>query len=151
MTTIYLDHNIIDALDRGKTAYLEPTLTHKEYLLIISLVSVDEIFRGGDQSRSMRNIESLKRLGVKYIHSGPNEWHMSISDLDYENMYEKWLKMQSDIGPFNNSFFLFISALFSQSKTEALQDIDRAISDEIDWIKSNFDRFQIFKNRWRSS
>ena len=141
MTTIYLDHNIIDGFDRGETAYLEPALANKECLLIISLVSVDEIFRGGDQSRSIRNIESLKELGVKYIHSGPDEWHMSISDLDYENMYQKWLKMQSDIRPLNNPFFLFISALFSQSETEALQNIERSISGEIDWIKSNFDRF----------
>ena len=49
--------------------------------------------------------------------------------------------MQTDIGLLNNSFFLFIRTLFSQSETEVLQDIERAISGEIDWIKSNIDRF----------
>jgi hypothetical protein len=62
MTTIYLDHNIIDGFDRGEAVYLEPVLANKECLLIISLVSVDEIFRGGDQSRSIRNIKALKEL-----------------------------------------------------------------------------------------
>jgi hypothetical protein len=62
-------------------------------------------------------------------------------------MYQKWLKMQSDIGPLNNSFFLFISTLFSQNETEALQDIERAISGEIDWIKSNFERFPNFQEQ----
>lgn len=141
MTTIYLDHNIIDKFDRGATSYLEPVLANKEYLPIVSVVSVDEIFRGGDKARSINNIESLKKLGVKYIHSGPDESLMSISELDYENMHQKWLKMQSDIGSLNNSFFLFVSTLFSESETEALQNMERAISDKIGWIKSNFDKF----------
>lgn len=141
MTTIYLDHNVIDKFDRGETAYLEPVFANKEYLPIISVVSVDEIFRGGDQSRSIINIESLKKLGVKYIHSGSDESHVSISELDYENMHQKWLEMQSDIGPLNNSFFLFISTLFSENETEAFQNMERAISDEISWVKSNFDKF----------
>lgn len=141
MTTIYLDHNVIDKFDRGETAYLEPILANKEYLPIISVVSIDEIFRGGDQARSKRNIESLKKLGVKYIHSGPDESHVSISELDYENMHQKWLEMQSDIGPLNNSLHLFISTLFSESETEAFQNMERAISDEISWVMSNFDKF----------
>lgn len=141
MTRIYLDHNVIDKFDRGETSYLEPVLANKEYLPIISVVSIDEIFRGVDQSRSKTNIESLKKLGVKYIHSGPDESHVLISELDYENMHQKWLEMQSDIGPLNNSFLLFISTLFSESETEASQNMERAISDEISWVKSNFDKF----------
>lgn len=141
MITIYLDHNVVDKFDRGEPAYLEPVLANKECLPIISIVSIDEIFRGGDQSRSKRNIESLKKLGVKYIHSGPDESHMSISELDYENMYQTWLEKQSDIGQLNNSFLLFISTLFSESETEAFQNMERAISDKISWIKSNFDKF----------
>lgn len=141
MTTIYLDHNIIDKFDRGKITYLEPVLANKEYLLIISLVSIDEIFRGRDQARSKKNIESLKKLRVKYIHSGPDESHMLIGELDYENMHQKWLKMQSDIGPLNNSFFLFISSLFNENKTEAFQNMECAVTDEISWVKNNFDKF----------
>lgn len=149
MTTIYLDHNIIDKFDRGETAYLEPVLANKEYLPIISLVSIDEIFRGGDQSRSKKNIESLKKLRVKYIHSDPDESHMLIDELDYENMHQKWLAMQSDIGPLNNSFFLFISSLFNKNETEAFQNMERAVTDEISWVKSNFDKFPNYQEQMR--
>ena len=72
MITVYLDHNVIDGFDKGETAYLDPLLANKGVLPIISVASVDEIFRGGDEARSRRNIESLKRLGVRYIHSGPD-------------------------------------------------------------------------------
>ena len=92
MITIYLDHNIIDGFDKGETAYLGPVFANKEYLPIISLVSVDEIFRGGDQSMAIRNIKSLKKLGVRYLHPGPDESHMSISELDYNNMHQKWVE-----------------------------------------------------------
>lgn len=142
MITVYLDHNIIDGFDKGETEYLDPLLANKGVLPIISLASIDEIFRGGDEVRSRRNIESLKRLGVRYIHSGPDESHMSISELDYENMHEKWLKMQSDIGPLNDSHFLFISTLFRGNMPEAIQDMDQAVSDQIAWIKSNYEKFQ---------
>ncbi len=94
MITVYLDHNVIDGFDKGETAYLAPLFANKGVLPIISLASVDEIFRGRDETRSRRNIESLKRLGVRYIHSGPDDSHMSISELDYENMHQKWVKMQ---------------------------------------------------------
>lgn len=141
MFTVYLDHNVVDGFDKGDTAYLYPLLASKGVLPIISLTSVDEIFRGSDEARSRRNIESLKRLGVRYIHSGPDESHMSISELDYENMHQKWLKMQSDIGPLNDSYFLFISTLFRGNMPEAIQDMDQAISDEVAWIKSNYDKF----------
>ena len=50
MITIYLDHNVIDKFDKGETAYLEPIFANKEYLPIISVVSIDEIFRGKDQA-----------------------------------------------------------------------------------------------------
>lgn len=135
MITIYLDHNLIDKFDRGDNTYLKPILADKECLPIVSLISIDEIFRGGDQNRSKINIESLKKLGVKYIHSGPDESHMLISELDYENMYNKWLEMQIDIGSLNNSHFLFIN------ETQALQDIESAFSTEIDWMKKNYDKF----------
>lgn len=141
MITIYLDHNVIDGFDKGKTAYLDPLLANEGVLPIVSLASVDEIFRGGDEARSRRNIESLKKLGVRYIHSGPDESHMSISELDYENMHEKWLKMQSDIGPLNDSHFLFISTLFRGNMPEVIQDMDQAVSNQIAWIKSNYDKF----------
>lgn len=99
MITIYLDHSVIDGFDKGETAYLDPLFADKGVLPIISMASVDEIFRGGDEARAKRNIESLKKLGVRYIHSGPDEMHMLISELDYENMQEKWDKMQSEVGP----------------------------------------------------
>jgi hypothetical protein len=105
MITVYLDHNVIDGFDKGETAYLDPLLADKGVLPIISLSSVDEIFRGGDEDRSRRNIESLKKLGVQYIHSGTDESYMSISELDYENMHQKWSKMQSEVGPLNDSHF----------------------------------------------
>jgi hypothetical protein len=143
MTTIYLDHNIIDGFDKGETAYLEPVFANKECQPIISVVSVDEIFRGGDQTRSIKNIESLKKLGVRYIHSGLDEFHMSIDELDYENMRQKWLQMQSDMGPFNNSHFLFISTLFREREPETIQDMEQAVITQIDWIKNNYDRFSI--------
>ncbi len=143
MTTIYLDHNIIDGFDKGETAYIGPVFANKEYLPIISVVSVDEIFRGGDQTRSIKNIESLKKLGVRYIHSGLDELHMSIDELDYENMHQKWLQMQSDIGPFNNSHFLFISTLFRESEPETIQDMEQAVIAQIDWIKNNYEKFLI--------
>ena len=142
MITIYLDHNIVDGFDKGKTVYLGPLLANKGCLPIISIASVDEIFRGGDESRSISNIESLKRLGVRYIHSGPDETHMSISELDYENMHQKWVDMQADIGTLNDSHFLFISTLFRGNEPEAIQDMDQAVSAEISWIKNNYDRFQ---------
>jgi len=149
MTTIYLDHNVIDKLDRGETTYLEPVLANKKYLPIISVVSIDEIFRGGDQVRSKKNIESLKKLRVKYIHQGPNESHMLIDELDYENMHQKWLAMQSDIGHLNNSFFLFISTLFSENETEAFQNMERAITDKISWVENNFDKFSNLQEQMR--
>ncbi|MGA2518066.1 MAG: hypothetical protein ABSG44_16140 [Thermodesulfobacteriota bacterium] len=141
MITVYLDHNVVDGFDKGETAYLDPLLASRGVLPIISLASVDEIFRGNDEARSRRNIESLKRLGIRYIHSGPDESHMSISELDYENMHQKWLKMQSDIGPLNDSHFLFISTLFRGNMPEAIQDMDQAISDQVAWIQSNYDKF----------
>jgi len=142
MITVYLDHNIVDAFDKGETAYLGPLLANKGCLPIIPVASVDEIFRGGDEARSIRNIESLKSLGVRYIHSGPDESHMSISELDYKNMHQKWVKMQSDIGPLHDSHFLFISTLFRGNELEAIQeDMDEAVSAQINWIKSNYDTF----------
>lgn len=141
MTTVYLDHNIVDGFDKGETAYRGPLLANKECLPIISVASVDEIFRGGDESRSIRNIESLKRLGVRYIHSGPDGSHMSISELDYENMRRKWVEMQSSIGLLNKAHFSFISTLFRGNEPEAIQHMDQAVTDQISWITSNYDRF----------
>ncbi|HUT70174.1 MAG TPA: hypothetical protein VMW89_05815 [Desulfatiglandales bacterium] len=141
MIRVYLDHNIIDRFDKGESAYLGPLLANKGFLPIISLASVDEIFRGGDEDRSRRNIESLKRLGVRYIHSGPDESHMSISELDYKNMHQKWVEMQSHVGPLNDSHFAFISTLFRGNMPEAIQDMDQAVSAQITWIKSNYDKF----------
>ncbi len=141
MITVYLDHNIIDGFDKGETAYLGPLFANKEFLPIISLASIDEIFRGGDEVRSRKNIESIKSLGVRYIHSGPDESYMSISELDYGNMHQKWVEMQSDVGPLNDSHFLFISTLSRGNIPEASQDMDQAVSDQIAWIKSNYDKF----------
>jgi len=141
MITIYLDHSVIDGFDKGETAYLDPLLADKGVLPIISLASVDEIFRGGDGARSRRNIESLKKLGVRYIHSGPDESHMSISELDYENMHPKWSKMQSEVGPLNDSHFLFISTLFRGNTPETIQDMDQAVENQVAWIKNNYDKF----------
>ena len=143
MITIYLDHNVIDGFDKGETSYLGPVFANKEYLPIISFVSVDEIFRGGDQTRSIKNVESLKKLGVKYIYAGPDESRMSIDELDYENIHHKWLQMQSDIGPFNMPYFLFISALFRNSELETVKDMEQAIIELIHWMKNNDDRFAI--------
>jgi hypothetical protein len=141
MITVYLDHNIIDGFDKGETTYLGPLLAVKDIMPIISLASVDEIFRGGDEARSRRNIESLKALGVRYIHSGADESHMSISELDYDNMHQKWVEMQSNVGPLNGSHFLFISALFRGNIPEAVQDMDQAVSEQIAWMKSHYDEF----------
>jgi hypothetical protein len=141
MITIYLDHSVIDGFDKGETAYLEPLLTDKRVLPIISLASVDEIFRGGDGARSRRNIESLKKLGVRYIHSGPAESHMLISELDYENMHQKWSKIQSEVGPLNDHHFLFISTLFRGNTPETIQDMDQAVENQVAWIKNNYDKF----------
>ena len=141
MITVYLDHNVIDGFDKGKTANLDSLLANKGVLPIISLASVDEIFRGHDEARSRSNIESLKKLRVRYIHSGPDDSHMSISELDYENLHQKWLKMQSDIEPLNDSHFSFIKTLFRGNVPEAIQDMDQAVNDQITWIKSNYDKF----------
>jgi len=138
MITIYLDHNVIDKFDKGETAYLSPLLTDKGILPVISLASIDEIFRGGNEDRSNSNIESLKKLGVKYIHSGPDESHMSISELDYENMRQKWLKMQSEVGPLNDFHFLFISTLFCGNMLETIPPMDQAIEDQVAWFKKNY-------------
>jgi hypothetical protein len=141
MITIYLDHNVIDGFDKGETAYLDSLFPDKGVLPIISLASIDEIFRGGDEARSRRNIESLKRLGVRYIHSGPDESLMSISELDYEDMHEKWAKMQSEVGPLNDSHFQFISTLSRGNTPETIEDIDQAVEDQVAWIKNNYDKF----------
>jgi len=141
MITIYLDHNIIDRFDKGETAYLDPLLSDKGVLPLISLASIDEIFRGGDEARSRRNIESLKKLGVRYIHSDPNESDMSISELDYENMHQKWSKMQSEVGPLNDSQFQFFSTLFRGNTPETIQDMGQAVEDQVAWIKNNYDKF----------
>lgn len=148
MITVYLDHNVIDGFDKGKTTYLEPLLANKGVLLIISLASVDEIFRGGDEARSRSNIESLKKLGVRYIHSGPDESHLSISELDYENMHQEWLKMQSSIGPFNDAHFSFIRTIYRGNAPEALQNMGQVVNDRFAWIKSNFDKFPNFQSQW---
>ena len=141
MITVYLDHNIIVRYHEGEIAYLDPLLANKGVLPIISFASVDEIFRGGDEARSRRYIETLKRIGVQYIHSGPDESHMSISDLDYENLHPKWLKMQSDIGPLNDSHFLFINALFRGNIPGTIQEVDQAVDDQIAFINRNYDKF----------
>lgn len=142
MVKIYLDHNIIDKFDRGLASPLIHIFVNNEYLPIISLVSIDEIFRGGDPERSKNNIESLKKLGVKYIHSGDDESHMIISELDYEKMYKKWLEMRCELETINNSFLSILFTLFSDmNETEALEYSERAIEDQINWIKSNFDNF----------
>lgn len=141
MFTVYLDHNIIDGYDKGETAYLALLLAHEGLLPVISLASVDEIFRGGDEDRSRRNIESLKTLGVRYIHSGHDESRMSISELDYESMRQKWVEMQSNVGALHDSHFLFISAMFRGNTPESVQDMDQAASAEIAWVKSNYGKF----------
>lgn len=141
MITVYLDHNVIDGFDKGETAYLDPLLADRGVKPIISLASVDEIFRGGDELRSRKNIESLKKIGVRYIHSGPDEFHMSISELDYENMHQKWVEMQSNVGPLNDSHFLFINTLFRGNIPKAVQDMDQSVDDQIAWIKKNYDKF----------
>jgi hypothetical protein len=145
MITLYLDHNIIDGFDKGETAYLERLLVNRGYQPIVSAASIDEIVRGGDLSRSTRNLESLKRLGVKYIHSDPDGSDLIVSELDYENMHRNWLKMQSETGPLHNSHFLFIHGLFSQNATEAVQDIEQAVSGKINWINGNYDHFPNFQ------
>ena len=141
MITIYLDHNVIDRFDKGETAYLDPLLSNNGVLLIISLASVDEIFRGGDEERSHRNIESLKKLGVRYIYTAADESHMSISPLDYENMHQKWSKIQSEVGPLNDSHFRLISTLFRGCTPQTIQDMDQAVEDQIAWIKNNYGKF----------
>jgi hypothetical protein len=145
MITVYLDHNIIDGFDRGETAYLDPLLADTGVRPIISIASVDEIFRGGDKTRSRRNIESLKKLGVWYIAPGPDESHMTISELDYQSIYEKWhetwLRMQSDIGHLNDSHFLFISTLFRGNTQETIRDINQSVEGQVAWIKNNYDKF----------
>jgi hypothetical protein len=141
MITIYLDHNVIDGFDQGEMAHLDALFADKGVLPIISLVSVDEIFRGDDEASSRRNIESLKRLGVRYIHSDPDESHMSISELDYDDMYEKWAKIQSEVGPLNDSHFRFISTLFRGNTPETLQEMDQAVENQVAWIKNNYDKF----------
>lgn len=145
MTTVYLDHNIVDGFDKGETAYLGPLFANKGCLPIISVASVDEIFRGGDESRSIRNIETLKKLGVRYIHSGSDDSIMLISELDYENMHQKWVDMQAAIGPLNAAHFLFINTLFRGNEPEAIQDMEQAVCAQISWIKSNYDRFPNFQ------
>lgn len=140
MITIYLDHNIIDGFDKGKTAYLERLLVNKGYQPLVSAASIDEIFRGGDPW-STRNIESLKRLGVKYIYSDPHGSDFIVSELDYENMARTWLKMQLETGPLHDSHFLFIETLFRGNEPEAIQHIDQAVTAKISWIKGNYDRF----------
>jgi hypothetical protein len=146
MITIYLDHNVIDGFDKGDTAYINPLLIGKGVLPIISMASVDEIFRGGDATRSRSNIESLKKLGVRYIHSDPDDSHMVINELDYNNMHDNWLKIQSDIGQLNDSHYLFMSTLFRGNVQESIKDIDKAVCDEITWIKNNNDRFSNAQN-----
>lgn len=147
MITIYLDHNVIDKFDNGKTAYLEPIFANKEYQAIISIASIDEIFRGGNQDRSKRNIESLKKLGVKYIHSGNDELHMSIDELDYVNIHAKWLEMQSVIAPLNSSLFLFFSALYGRNAEEAYQNMECAETDKVNWIKKYSGKFPKLQNQ----
>ena len=141
MNTIYLDHNIIDGFDKEETTYIAHLLANKGILPVISLASIDEIFRGGSEARSRSNIDSLKKLGVRYIHTGPDESYMSISDLDYVDMHQKWLKIQSDTAILNNSHYLFVSALFHGNISEAIQDMDQAISDQITWMNSNDTKF----------
>ncbi len=145
MITIYLDHNVIDGFDKGETAYIDPLFADKKILLIVSLASVDEIFRGGDEARSEKNIESLKRLGVRYIHHDPDESHMSINELDYENMRDKWAKMQSEVGPLNDSYSQFINSLYRGNTPETIQEMDEAIENQVAWIKNNYDKFPSVK------
>jgi hypothetical protein len=56
-------------------------------------------------------------------------------------MHQKWLKMQSDIRPLNDSHFLFISALFRGNIPDAIQDLDQATNDQVAWINGNYDKF----------
>jgi len=42
-------------------------------------------------------------------------------------MHQKWLQMQSDIGPLNNSHFLFVSTLFRESEPETVEDMKQAM------------------------
>ncbi len=146
MITIYLDHNVIDGFDKGEVD-LDPLLSIKECLPVMSLPSVDEIFRGGDEARSLRNIESLKRLGIRYIWSGPDKHHMTICDLDYEAMRGKWVEMQSEIGPLNNAHFQFINALFCGREPGAMRSMDEALTAQIKWIKSNYEKHPNVQNQ----
>ena len=66
---------------------------------------------------------------------------MSISELDYEDMHEKWTKMQSEVGPLNDSHFQFISTLFRGNTPETIQDMDQAVENQVAWIKNNYDKF----------
>ncbi len=143
--TIYLDHNVIDEFDKGKTAYLDLLLVDNGVWPVISAASVDEIFRGGDEARSRTNIESLKKLGVRYIHDpGPDKPHMLIDELDYERIYQKWSeawsKKQSEVGSLNDSHFRFISAVFRGNTPEATQDMDQATDVELAWFNDNYNK-----------
>jgi hypothetical protein len=142
MITIYLDHNIIDTFDRGDAAYIDPILKNKACQPIISIVSIDEIFRGGDRSRSTSNINSLKEMGVKYIHHGPDEGQMSIDELDYENMYQTWLGMQSEVKEFKDSVFSMLSgALSARDEEKVIQAVRRARPVKSRWINDNVAKF----------
>jgi hypothetical protein len=66
---------------------------------------------------------------------------MSISELDYENMHQKWVEMQSNVGLLNDSHFLFINTLFRGNIPKAVQDMDQSVDDQIAWIKRNYDKF----------
>jgi len=74
---------------------------------------------------------------------------MAISELDYENMQQKWLETQSHIGDLNKAYFLFINSLFTEDETEASQNMERALTGETSWIKSNFSKFPKFQNQMR--
>ncbi len=142
MLTIYLDHNIIDKYDKGETSYIDPILSNKEYQPIISLVSIDEIFRGGDKIRTEANIASLQSLGVRYIHEGFDELHMQIDDLNYEDMQAKWEKMRTEIAHFEDAHISMMHAILGKmNEEEANVIIKKSVNVSENWIEENSSRY----------
>src|ERR1700691_4890559 len=141
MKTIYLDHNGVDGFDKGENSYLGPLLANSGCVPIVSTISLDEIFRGKDVVRATQNVESLKKLGVRHMYFGSDDSTVSIGELDFDNIYQNWLKMDSATGPLLDAHALFMSSLFSERGPYAIESMERATNEKIAWIEANYEDF----------
>jgi hypothetical protein len=67
MNYVYLDHNIIDRIDKGLKDEVVKFLEKNRFVPVVSIASLLEIERGKQLERTFANIQALINIGASII------------------------------------------------------------------------------------